>query len=197
MKSDKTNARMKDSDIIERYQNNLRSLKEISKMSGMCPKTIRGILVKNNIYIRPQSVQNIKNQKFGRLIAEEYLNNGKWQCKCECGNIKFVSGTSLRGGVVKSCGCLRTHSDRQRDLSEYKINKITVISFSHTRKLKQNRSLRVWKCKCDCGKIIELTTTEIKSKYSCGCIKKPRDKVVKRKKLQNIMVIYRIVILTK
>jgi hypothetical protein len=30
----------------------------------------------------------------------------KWRCKCECGNIKIVSGHNLRQGTVRSCGCL-------------------------------------------------------------------------------------------
>lgn len=42
---------------------------------------------------------------FGRLIVIKYLNNGYWQCKCICGNIKKVRGDHLRGGDIVSCGC--------------------------------------------------------------------------------------------
>lgn len=30
-----------------------------------------------------------------------------YTCRCECGNEKEISGTSLRSGKVQSCGCLR------------------------------------------------------------------------------------------
>ncbi len=52
-------------------------------------------------------------QKFTRL---EVISRGpdkvtgrnrvQWNCKCDCGNLKIVSGTNLKQGNVKSCGCL-------------------------------------------------------------------------------------------
>lgn len=30
-----------------------------------------------------------------------------WNCKCDCGNLTTVSGSDLRRGEIKSCGCLR------------------------------------------------------------------------------------------
>ena len=33
--------------------------------------------------------------------------NYLWECQCECGNVKNVSGSSLLKGYVKSCGCSR------------------------------------------------------------------------------------------
>lgn len=30
----------------------------------------------------------------------------KWICKCSCGNIKSIAGTSLNQGLTQSCGCL-------------------------------------------------------------------------------------------
>ena len=50
---------------------------------------------------------------FGRLkVIEETRTKDKhgnylWECQCECGNIKNISGSSLRRGYIKSCGCLR------------------------------------------------------------------------------------------
>lgn len=31
-----------------------------------------------------------------------------WKCKCHCGNIFVTTGKSIRLGLVKSCGCLKT-----------------------------------------------------------------------------------------
>ena len=56
---------------------------------------------------------DIKGRKFGRLmvIKREYPNTklraARWLCKCECGNEAIVSGSSLRRGLTKSCGCLQ------------------------------------------------------------------------------------------
>jgi len=56
---------------------------------------------------------NLIGQKFGRLmvIKRAYPNakdrNVRWLCKCECGEEKIVTGGHLRGGSVKSCGCLK------------------------------------------------------------------------------------------
>lgn len=56
------------------------------------------------------------NRVFDKLTViervEDYVSpNGRhepqWLCKCECGNFKKVRGTSLRQGLVTSCGCYR------------------------------------------------------------------------------------------
>jgi hypothetical protein len=48
-------------------------------------------------------------QRFGRWVAVRRVENrGKkphWECRCECGNLGIVAGTSLRRGASKSCGC--------------------------------------------------------------------------------------------
>jgi hypothetical protein len=38
-----------------------------------------------------------ERDSFGRI---------KWLCKCECGNIKSISGSDLRSGNTQSCGCI-------------------------------------------------------------------------------------------
>lgn len=50
---------------------------------------------------------NLVNKKFGRLTCIEPTGNGYWVCKCDCGARRIVSGTDLRGGKTRSCGCLR------------------------------------------------------------------------------------------
>jgi hypothetical protein len=56
---------------------------------------------------------------FGRLTVLSrgpYLykirNNSCWNCRCECGNEKVVSSSSLMRGLTLSCGCL--HIERAR-----------------------------------------------------------------------------------
>lgn len=60
--------------------------------------------------------ENLIGKKFGRLVViafdEERTSDRryKWICKCDCGNIKSVSGRSLKNGYTKSCGCITRRS---------------------------------------------------------------------------------------
>lgn len=48
---------------------------------------------------------------FNRLTVTSFYRNDNrgerfYNCKCECGNITISSGSRIRTGVTKSCGCL-------------------------------------------------------------------------------------------
>jgi hypothetical protein len=63
------------------------------------------------IRTRPNRTLNLKNQRFGRLIALSLAapdKNGKtrWNCICDCGNTAIVQTNCLQQGSTKSCGCL-------------------------------------------------------------------------------------------
>jgi hypothetical protein len=53
---------------------------------------------------------NITGQRFGRLIALEFVRSTSsatfWRCKCDCGKIVEVARGSLTTGKTRSCGCL-------------------------------------------------------------------------------------------
>lgn len=61
---------------------------------------------------------DIAGQVFGRLTVlrrEKHDNfGGRWAVRCECGTEHVVSRSSLRGGSVRSCGCLVEDMRRQR-----------------------------------------------------------------------------------
>jgi hypothetical protein len=40
--------------------------------------------------------------------------HAEWQCRCDCGKEKVVSGPSLRNGKSQSCGCLIVEISRNR-----------------------------------------------------------------------------------
>lgn len=62
---------------------------------------------------RPRShnfVNEIGNT-YGRLTVIEIAGKNpqgrfNWLCECSCGNNKILNGSSLRDGIVKSCGCI-------------------------------------------------------------------------------------------
>jgi hypothetical protein len=54
---------------------------------------------------------DILGRRYGRLtvICEAGRSKGKellWRCRCDCGNVRVVWGTSLCSGNTRSCGCL-------------------------------------------------------------------------------------------
>lgn len=58
-----------------------------------------------------RKIIDLTRQRFGRLVVEGRSNNTvrgnpQWNCLCDCGTEKIISGGSLRNGSTKSCGCL-------------------------------------------------------------------------------------------
>lgn len=58
------------------------------------------------------TVVDLSDRKFGRLTVIRQKGTNKhgqalWECQCECGNTHVVTGSSLKVGNVKSCGCLK------------------------------------------------------------------------------------------
>ena len=49
-----------------------------------------------------------------RVDEKSNDRKNRWLCHCDCGNEKVVSGTNLRPGGVKSCGCLRRTAPGRR-----------------------------------------------------------------------------------
>lgn len=58
--------------------------------------------------------QELISQRFGRLIVVSLNRKSYWNCLCDCGNSAIVRGNSLTMEVIKSCGCLRTESNKSR-----------------------------------------------------------------------------------
>lgn len=71
---------------------------------------------------------DIKGQRFGRLVvirrAYEHPPRTRahawWECRCDCGKTVSKSSYDLRGGRVKSCGCLRADMDKMRVIGKPK-----------------------------------------------------------------------------
>ncbi len=53
----------------------------------------------------------MSGKKIGRLFvlhkcgSQKSTGSIKWECLCDCGNIKAIDGVSLRRGSIVSCGC--------------------------------------------------------------------------------------------
>lgn len=120
--------------------------------------------------------KDITGQRFGKLVAEEYLGNNSsrcamWRCRCDCGTECIVESISLRQGKKTSCGCVVKIKPipLEHDLTGQKFNKLSVIGFAY---LKEHQ--RYWKCICDCGGecIVKTSSLRYGSVKSCGCLVK-------------------------
>lgn len=122
-------------------------------------------------------VVDLTDQSFGRLKVISRNGSDKygqalWLCQCECGNLISVRGQKLRSGHTKSCGCYqkqRTKETNRKELTNQTYGLLTVLE--DTGKTDKNRNA-LWKCKCQCGNIIEVNATSLLTgnTKSCGCL---------------------------
>ena len=65
---------------------------------------------------------DLSGKRFGKLTVQRIASaeNGiiVWECLCDCGNVSLVRGSNLRTGAVKSCGCSKRTSPRNRTHGE-------------------------------------------------------------------------------
>ena len=119
-------------------------------------------------------IKDIVGERFGKLTVVRYLRTDVkpyghtviWECKCDCGNIVEVSTNALRSGNTKSCGCLISEN-----LVGMKFGRLTVMDREPP---KSKKAKGLWVCKCECGNVIKVNTSALKSgnTTSCGCKRK-------------------------
>lgn len=116
--------------------------------------------------------QNLEGQKYNHLTVIRFAHNDKkqcqvWECKCDCGNITYANTSDLRNGHKKSCGCLK-HLSHAKDHTGERFGMLTVIKRIGTNKHRK----AVWRCKCDCGKKVNVSSVDLVTgnTKSCGCL---------------------------
>lgn len=124
--------------------------------------------------------EDLTGKRFGNFVVQRRLEdhvkpNGKhipmWECKCDCGNVKKVSGYDLKSGHTKSCGCLqrkRASESHIANMEWKKYGELTVIE-----KSKSNINGVYWICQCSCGKKVEVLGASLRrgDVKSCGCLR--------------------------
>ena len=121
--------------------------------------------------------KNLVGKQFNYLTVLEKTDKRKngaviWLCQCKCGNLKEVTSGDLNAGRVTSCGCYNKEKTSLsfKDMTGKRFGKLTVLE--KTNKRTNNRSI-IWKCKCDCGNLCEVSRDSlIQGTQSCGCLKK-------------------------
>ena len=92
-----------------------------------------------------------------RGVSYDYM----WNCVCDCGESRKVSGCSLKHGRSSSCGCTKV-----KDLIGKRFGSVTVKRAVG----RKNRNV-LWECLCDCGGVMYVPANNLSSgnTKSCGC----------------------------
>lgn len=121
-------------------------------------------------------------------ILDEYKNNGRtWcRCQCDCGNEFNARKDNIKSGHTSSCGCKSSRIGK--NLLHQKFNHLLVIEKTNKR---DSAGSIIWKCKCDCSdnSFIEVDTHSLMSgaTQSCGCmISKGEELIAKLLSANNI-----------
>ena len=128
---------------------------------------------------------DITGQRFGRLLVlcrckeNTSYNKPQWICQCDCGKQTIVAGECLKKGLTKSCGCLAKENGQYnfKDITNQRFGKLTVLEH-----IGSKRKNALWRCKCDCGSIIEALGTDLRrdSIQSCGCQRSRGEEKIRR-----------------
>lgn len=121
--------------------------------------------------------QNITGQRFGSLVAEEFLFfDGKyrdcWRFRCDCGNEKIMPAANVKWGRVRSCGCLLSNNIgnlNKQNIEGKRFGRLTAVKTTQKR---DAAGSIVWECKCDCGNTVFHSVNALNSGkiLSCGCL---------------------------
>lgn len=141
--------------------------------------------------------EELAGKRFGRLLVIKKDENKKhrrtyWLCQCDCGTICSISGTHLKTGHTKSCGCYRKkrQSHGWMDLSGGRYGRLLVLgpwkgNASSLGIIKKNEISEkggedqdLWICRCDCGNLCVCQKENLRmgKTKSCGCLQNEQRK---------------------
>ena len=137
---------------------------------------------------KTNTINEIGN-RYGKLVVIERIEKNDlpgafWKCKCDCGNETIVSGTHLRSGTTRSCGCLKYESHNGIDETGKIYGDLTVLYRSYNR---TDGTHIFWHCKCICGNECDVNGTYLRSGVTtnCGCKRSRGETKIKELLIQN------------
>lgn len=101
---------------------------------------------------------DLTGQQFGFLTVVSHVPDSKpakWLCRCVCGKETIVSGSNLRRGHTKSCGCIKGTGIIGR-----RVGYLVVV---------EQVGADRYKCICDCGNYCERSYKSITQSESMYC----------------------------
>lgn len=121
-----------------------------------------------------------------RVAPPEGKTGVYWGCQCKiCGEYCIKQGSNVKRD--QSCGCARKKNignAMRKDLTGQKFGLLTAIEYSGKSNASGNA---IWRCKCDCGNIVEVDSNNLTTLHtiSCGCVK--REKSVGAMNIENLL----------
>ena len=121
---------------LYRHEGQDRTIREISELIGVKKKTLEKRLRLNDYdlsrcLVRPDNVNlnDITGKVFSRwsvLRRADNTESGRaaWLCKCECGNERMITTSTLTNGRSKSCGCLSAELTTTHGLNNSRVQTI-------------------------------------------------------------------------
>ena len=105
-----------------------------------------------NVYGKLKVIKEDGRDKRGRA---------KWLCACDCGSEISLSGTHLKQGIYRSCGCVKFERLRDKHSPGEVFGELTII-----RPVGRGGN---WECACSCSKVEIYNGSALrKGKKSCG-----------------------------
>lgn len=124
-------------------------------------------------------MRDITGERFGRLVAKEFLYYDKnhrdcWRFFCDCGKEKVMPAANVKWGRVRSCGCLfKEHIEKinKQDIEGKRFGRLMAIKPTQER---DSSGSIVWECVCDCGNHVFYSVNILNNggTKSCGCLYK-------------------------
>lgn len=119
----------------------------------------------------------LEGQSFGDLtvIARDAkrADNGAviWLCRCACGSECTATTAQLIKGQRTHCGCKGRRRRSYADITGRRFHRLVALEPLEQR---DNAGYVVWRCRCDCGNVTELSYNALMygNVRSCGCRKR-------------------------
>lgn len=119
--------------------------------------------------------------KFGKLtVVGREQRKGRvskaalYLCQCDCGRTRICRRPALVAGTVTSCTFCSITSKK---LIGKRFGMLVILS-DVTKDVERTSESRVYRCKCDCGNVVDLSALYLryphKVEKSCGCVPLPK-----------------------
>lgn len=77
---------------------------------------------------------DLTGKRFGKLKVIRKLPDKYWECQCDCDNVVYVRGDSLRNGKTNSCGCDSKTIREETVLDRYGVHNVRNIGSTRSEK---------------------------------------------------------------
>lgn len=95
---------------IKRLYNKGLSILNISYELNRDKSTIRKHIKEMGL-VKQSKVVDLTGERYGKLVVLklDHIEKSRryWECQCDCGNTTVVVEGNLKGGITRSCGCLK------------------------------------------------------------------------------------------